>query len=1140
MKIKLIILLAIISGVITVTSAATIVARANGNWSNDATWLGGVPKAGDDVTINAGYKITLDVAATCGRLIVNSACSLTMNADLTVSEMILNSYGTLTVNCNTLTITNGITGIQSNYVFIFNAYASFNNTCCGTLKFTNGGALLSNHPFAVNLGKTVMMNKTVDLGQNANQYNAWNFNCDLELSGMGSVNLGWCKTFTNITLTNTTLNPGNCATISGTLRLNAGGDIVTNGFSWGNNAKLVFNRSYTLNSSNKVWPTGSGTNVPNTVEVLSGTIETNDTFSVKRRLNLLGGTIGTRLTTKIKFLANDTLFKCGGSFGSTPSYGANVTMLYCDVAAGNPPAVIGTEMPSGGFTGDLVISTNVVLGANVSIPSNKNVIVTGTGVLNDSNFAITKASSVLVKTGGIIKTGKSGGLTGTGSLLGSINTTLENGSTVEYNATSGSQEVDVRTDYANLTLTGNAAKNFATGTYEISGDFTVTGASPVLTNTTLNFDGTNQRIEGATFYNLTCSNSGAKTISGNAVVTNVVSVTGTATLNTNNNLTLRSDVNGTASIGPLLSGADITGNICWERFIPGGSGRRRWRFLSMPIWNQSFRNAWQDEIFITGPGTGGISCNFNTTSTASMKRNSNGFDQNQSGAATVFVWNEVTGTWASIPSVFDTINPLKAYRTFVRGNRNIEGCMLLTQMPDSVSDVTIRSCGVPVKFNQSVGLTVNKTTGGGWNYVSNPYPSSVAWNNSTWTAARGAAIDATLYMYDPIRNQYASWHPIAGSVNGGSPVIASGQSFFVKANTATTLFFQESYKTNVSKAGYFGKSATTAENRVSITLIGMESSDEAVLYTYTGALNTYDSICDGYKFGYATGSLAIAKTGSPSTKLAFGALNPLQVRDTVMLFTSLGTTNASYSLSFAGVKNISKMYKYLLRDKFTGETTDLSETSTYDFDVTATTANSYSQTRFELIIIKASSLPVTLTGFNGKKQNAAVALSWATASEKNNSHFVVEHSSDGKIFEAIGTVKGMGESTKAINYNFTHDEPAKGMNYYRLRQVDFNGKEELSQVVAVSFEMAISASASIFPVPAKETINLNLNNTMVQEQTNISITDLLGKTVLTQSIHQLEPAQKITLDISSLQTGAYFMNVDAGGQVQQLKFTKIN
>lgn len=73
--------------------------------------------------------------------------------------------------------------------------------------------------------------------------------------------------------------------------------------------------------------------------------------------------------------------------------------------------------------------------------------------------------------------------------------------------------------------------------------------------------------------------------------------------------------------------------------------------------------------------------------------------------------------------------------------------------------------------------------------------------------------------------------------------------------------------------------------------------------------------------------------------------------------------------------------------------------------------------------------------FNGKQ----TAIFWKTASEQNNDHFTISHSSDGMNFEPIGTVKGAGNSNELVNYQFTHERPSRGINYYKLTSTDYDG-----------------------------------------------------------------------------------------------------
>jgi hypothetical protein len=929
--------------------------------------------------------------------------------------------------------------------------------------------------------------------------------------------------------------------------LNAGGDFVTTGtLTYGANSKLVFNRSYTLTGSSKIWGTGlTASNIAPTIEIQSGTVATNDTLYVKRRVNLLGGTLGSGSITKIKLAPGDTVFKCGGNFASTPVYGTNITTLYCAPQPGNPPAILGAEMPAGGFTGDVIISTNLVLGANIK--ASGNIIVTNTGVLNDSNFIVSQATSVNVQSGGTIITDKTGGLTGPNSLLGTISTTLSPTSTVIYDAPSGTQTVSQGIAYGNLILTQGSAKTFSPGIITITGNFTVDISSGTVTcvpGSTLIFSGTNQQVSGLNYYNVQFGGSGTCNITSTASVTANMDISpGSGIIvNTNNHLTLLSGPTGTAQIGPLLNGSRIIGNVCWQRYIPGGPSNRRWRFLSNPILNVSFR-WWQNDIFITGPGTGGVPCSWNTTSTTSMTQNSNGFDQNQSAVNSCFTWNEPTGAWKTIPRTFDTINPLVAYRTFVRGNRNIEGCLLMTRMPDSVSSVTLHSCGPIVQGTQTATLTKTAaSSGSGWNYVSNPYPCSVNWWDPNWIGTRSASISPTIYIWIPQLSQYATWNPYSGGVNGGSNIIGTGQSFFIQTSASTSLVFQEAYKVDSGQIGFFGKTSTAAvSNNLKISLTGAASqtNDQTVCYLYRGTTLNIDNPYDGLKMGYTPGGIASA-TKVNSTKLVFNAIPPVTTADTIVLFTYTSATGDSYTLNFNGAATFDPQYTLLLRDKYLGTVTNLTYTKTYAFTTSATASASFDENRFEIIIMNAGALPVTLSEFNAARQSEkTVMVTWSTASEVNNSHFIVEHSLDGQNFAQLGIVKGSGTSSSIKNYSYLHTSPVLNtVNYYRLTQVDKNNATSQSYVVAVNMDEQKAGTVSVFPVPATSILNINFEHSQFAGNVVVKVVDLTGKELITNAVSLKGNSQVVPVDVSQLASGAYFVSVSSGNTEQMLKFIK--
>jgi hypothetical protein len=97
-----------------------------------------------------------------------------------------------------------------------------------------------------------------------------------------------------------------------------------------------------------------------------------------------------------------------------------------------------------------------------------------------------------------------------------------------------------------------------------------------------------------------------------------------------------------------------------------------------------------------------------------------------------------------------------------------------------------------------------------------------------------------------------------------------------------------------------------------------------------------------------------------------------------------------------------------------------------------------------------STLPIELTYFNGYMKSCGVNyLMWETATENNNDRFEIERSFDGVSFEKIVIIKGAGNSITNKKYNFVDTNPRQELNYYRLRQVDYNGKSEVSSIISI-------------------------------------------------------------------------------------------
>lgn len=179
-------------------------------------------------------------------------------------------------------------------------------------------------------------------------------------------------------------------------------------------------------------------------------------------------------------------------------------------------------------------------------------------------------------------------------------------------------------------------------------------------------------------------------------------------------------------------------------------------------------------------------------------------------------------------------------------------------------------------------------------------------------------------------------------------------------------------------------------------------------------------------------------------------------------------------------------------------------------------------------------LPVELISFKGASQNGAAKLSWATAMELNNEKFVVERSQDGKSFAVIGEVSGKGNSSTREDYSFTDANPISGVNYYRLRQVDFDGAQDYSKLVTVTIAQNSFGSstdiAQVYPTVASTEVKINL----ALSNANVLVMDANGRQVAEYS----NAGRQVVVPVAELQQGVYFVTVTDGTQRQTQRFIK--
>ena len=178
-------------------------------------------------------------------------------------------------------------------------------------------------------------------------------------------------------------------------------------------------------------------------------------------------------------------------------------------------------------------------------------------------------------------------------------------------------------------------------------------------------------------------------------------------------------------------------------------------------------------------------------------------------------------------------------------------------------------------------------------------------------------------------------------------------------------------------------------------------------------------------------------------------------------------------------------------------------------------------------------LPVELLRFDGHLESVGVVLNWATATELNNDFFEVQHSMDGIEFKSIDSVQGNGTTNELIDYSFTHSSPAYGINFYRLRQVDFDGTQKYHKIVRVDNDLIrADMKTSVYPNPATPN-NMRLRISTGDDHTsiNVKMTDQTGKVFFKKELKGSLTLDQKLVPNQNMTPGLYFLEVQQGKNV---------
>ena len=181
-------------------------------------------------------------------------------------------------------------------------------------------------------------------------------------------------------------------------------------------------------------------------------------------------------------------------------------------------------------------------------------------------------------------------------------------------------------------------------------------------------------------------------------------------------------------------------------------------------------------------------------------------------------------------------------------------------------------------------------------------------------------------------------------------------------------------------------------------------------------------------------------------------------------------------------------------------------------------------------------LPVELVDLKAEVAGEKVRVSWITVSEKNNDYFIVEKSIDAKSFEEVGRVPAKISPSALNNYEIFDANPYQAINYYRLKQFDKNGKYTYSKIISVKMGKTSATNLSIYPNPTTNNeFVVDLKGTDLAGA-QLTVTDMLGKTVYSTKIDQNGASQTIRPN-TTLAAGMYIVTVQTNDKVYQQRLS---
>lgn len=673
--------------------------------------------------------------------------------------------------------------------------------------------------------------------------------------------------------------------------------------------------------------------------------------------------------------------------------------------------------------------------------------------------------------------------------------------------------------------------------------------SSVVWSGVVEFNGvSNQTIVAGTYANLINSATATNSLSGDIVITNLLTVSsGTFNLNSHNVLLKSTSISNTAQVDNVAGIINQSaGSFTVERYIPNGN--RAYRDLGTTIYNSGstiFSN-WQ-ESGSTSPGYG-MFITGKVGASAGVDA-ATGFDITQTGNPSMY--NYVNGFWTNGLTATKslTLDPYQGFRALIRGDRSYSlfttpqpivmnsATVLRTTGKIITGTVTYSSTGVSnTVANSSYHLHANNILG--YSMVANPYPAVIDWTAVT----KNGLVSRYYWYYDPTigtTGAFVTYDAVSNTTtptSSGNQYIQPGQAFFVQGDGVTPIASQSLVVTESAKAVNPTHLTSVFGTPISINKIGVSlyktvsGTDRMMDGTATVFSNDYSNQLnpneDAFKLSNSSDNIAIYRNNN---LISVEARKPVTSNDSLPIRLWALTTNIAYTIKIDGTHfNYPNTITPYLLDKYLNTKTELVIGDTTKVTFTPTSDSKTYSDRFVIVFAKQVT-PALAIKLTAKENNYKVTVDWTSSNENKLSYYALQRSTDGVNFSTISTITPLNSGSSDANYTYLDEDAPKTTNYYRIEATNIADQIILSSTAFVDLTVGPS-KVGVYPNPITgNKFNLELDFIPAGIY-NVNIYNQAGTIVQSQIIdHAGGRIISRTISINqSLSTGIYVIKLTNG------------